>query len=67
MRNSAAVQPLAWPPGEAKSGAGGLMNYGDSVDDAWRRCAMQVDRVLAKALGLTIPTSLLQRADQVVG
>jgi putative ABC transport system substrate-binding protein len=26
--------------------AGGLMNYGDSIDGAWRRSAIQVDRVL---------------------
>jgi putative ABC transport system substrate-binding protein len=29
--------------------AGGLMNYGDSVDDAWRRSAVQVDRILKGA------------------
>ena len=87
----AAVQrlPSMYPSREFVD-AGGLMFYGGSIPEMYRRAAVYVDRILkgaspgdlaieqptkfdmvinlktAKALGITIPQSILVRADKVI-
>jgi putative ABC transport system substrate-binding protein len=83
--------PTIWVAREYVEAGGGLLSYGPSYSDLFRRAAEITDKILrgakpadipveqptkydfvinlttAKALGLTIPESLLLRADKVIG
>jgi len=86
LRNRLPAMSTQWQWVEA----GGLIAYGPSLPDQWRRAAVYVDKILkgakpadlpveqptkfelvinlktAKALRMTIPPALLQRADEVM-
>ena len=81
---------LSMYPGREFVAVGGLMFYGGSIPEMYRRAAIYVDKILkgakpselpveqpikfdmvinlktAKDLGVTIPPSLLQRADEII-
>jgi putative tryptophan/tyrosine transport system substrate-binding protein len=60
--------PAIWGPWRECVDAGGLMAYGPSLREQFRRAAYFVDKILktAKALGLTMPPTLLVLADEVI-
>jgi putative ABC transport system substrate-binding protein len=86
LKNRLASMSTQWQWVEA----GGLIAYGPSLPDLWRRAATHVDKILrgarpadlpveqptrfklvinmktAKALGRTIPPSMLARADEII-
>jgi putative ABC transport system substrate-binding protein len=92
MANLVAEQrlPAVYGIREDMISAGGLMSYGTSIPDLYRRAATYVDKILrgvkpadlpveqptkfeliinlktARALGLTVPPSLLVRANEVI-